>query len=357
MLVPAYFPDFMCKCGECRTVCCKGWGISLTEAEYFRLLGLSCTPQLRRTLDSAFYIADRPTPEQYAFVSPSFEGACRLLGEDGFCELHKQCGESVLPLVCKLYPRSLKPGLLPEGCCSGSCEATVESLMQQPCPLRFVELERDFNGVLPMPNSNAIAADDLRKRCIAAMQNQSLSLRERIIQMGYILLNSQSVPFTQHQTPDFLKTAEKLILAFQEISPNIAEYGTKALAVVGLPGSDPQFAAALWRKALRRAYAVLPDCDDYFENFMVNHLFYEQFPNIPVCKTPREAHISFYAAYTLVRFIGVCLCETREAFVDAVAAAFRYIEHSDFYRNAALILRDDPDGFRPDGIVPPSNAS
>lgn len=357
MLVPEYFNNFKCKCGTCRSVCCKGWGISLTEAEYFRLLGLSCSPRLRRTLDSAFYIADRPTREAYAYVSPSFDGACRLLGEGGFCELHKQCGETALPAVCRLYPRSYKSGLQLEGCCSAGCEATVEFLIEQQCPLRFVTVEREFFGALAMPNPDAIAADDLRKRCIAAMQNQSLSLRERILQIGALLVGPQPVPFAQHRTPDFLQTAEKLISAFKEISPNIAEYGEKALAAVGLPGSDLPFAAALWRKALRRAYAVLPDCDDYFENLMVNHLFYEQFPDNPACKTPRGAFIAFYAAWTLVRFIGVCLCENQSAFVDAVAAAFRYIEHSDFYRNAALILRDDPDGFRPDGIVPPSNAS
>ncbi|HOP11429.1 MAG TPA: flagellin lysine-N-methylase [Oscillospiraceae bacterium] len=349
MLVPEYFINFKCKCRDCRNVCCRGWGISLTEAEYYRLLGLSCSKTLRRTLDSAFYIADRPTREAYAFVSPSLDNACRLLNKDGFCELHKQCGETVLPSVCRLYPRSYKSGLQLESSCSASCEATVELLMNQPCPLHFVEIEREFSGALPMPNPGAQANDELRSRCIAAMQNQALSLRERIIQIGHILLGPQPIPFAQHQTPDFLQNAEKLISAFMDISPNIAEYGEKALAAVGLPGSDLQLSAALWRKALRRAYAVLPDCDDYYENLMVNHLFYEQFPDIPACKTPRDAYIAFYAAWTLVRFIGICLGTDKAAFADAVAAAFRYIEHSDFYRNAGLILHDDPcpDGFKP----------
>ena len=349
MLVPEYFTKFKCKCGDCRNVCCRGWGISLTEAEYYRLLGLSCSKNLRRTLDAAFYLADRPTPEEYAFVSPSPDGACRLLGKDGFCTLQQACGEGILPSVCKLYPRSYKSGLQLEGCCSASCEATVELLMNQPCPLRLIEIERDFNGALPMPHPGAQATDDLRSRCIAAMQNQSCSLRERIINIGHILLGPQPVPFAQFQTPDFLQNAEKLISAFRDISPNIAEYGERALAAVGLPGSDPQIAAGLWRKALRRIYAVLPDCDDYYENLLVNHLFYEQFPHIPACKTPRGAYISFYAAWTLVRFIGVCLGESQTAFADAVAAAFRYIEHSDFYHNSSLFLRDDPcsDGFKP----------
>ncbi len=356
MLAPEYFNTFKCKCGNCRSVCCKGWGISLTETEYFRLLGLSCTPRLRRTLDGAFHIADRPTREAYAFVSPSFEGACRLLGKDGRCELHKQCGEDALPSVCHLYPRSFKPGPQPEGCCSAGCEAAVEALIDRSCPLRFETIRTEFPGVFPVQDVTAAAVGETRHRCIAVMQNPSLSLRERIHAIGHILLHPQPIPFVRYQTPDFLRTAEKLITAFCDISPNIAEYGEKALAAVGLPG-DLQFAAARWRKALRRTYAVLPDCDDYFENLMVNHLFYEQFPDIPACKTPQEAFISFYAAYALVRFIGICLAQTRESFVDAVAAAFRFIEHSNFYRNAVLLLRDNPDGFRPDGATPPSNAS
>ncbi len=38
-LVPDYFPRFACKMGECRAACCRGWPVSISMENYFRLLG------------------------------------------------------------------------------------------------------------------------------------------------------------------------------------------------------------------------------------------------------------------------------------------------------------------------------
>ena len=88
-LVPDYYPEFVCKCGECRACCCGcGWGIAVGMEEYFDLLGRDCSPELRDRLDTAFHLADDRSPEHYAMVTPKYDGSCRLQREDGLCMVH-----------------------------------------------------------------------------------------------------------------------------------------------------------------------------------------------------------------------------------------------------------------------------
>ena len=48
--VPDYFLRFACKIGTCRTACCVGWPVSISQENYFRLLGVDCSTDLRRRL-------------------------------------------------------------------------------------------------------------------------------------------------------------------------------------------------------------------------------------------------------------------------------------------------------------------
>jgi len=73
-LVPDYYPEFSCKMGACRTACCEGWPISFSLSDYFRLLGVECSAELRRKLDCSMHLSDHPTPEAYAQISALLEG-------------------------------------------------------------------------------------------------------------------------------------------------------------------------------------------------------------------------------------------------------------------------------------------
>ena len=105
-LVPDYYEDFRCKGGACRRTCCDGWGISVTQAEYFRLLGLDCPPDLRRRIDVAFHAPETPSPERFRLITPTWQGDCPMRAPDGLCALQCTCGEEALPAICRLYPRA-----------------------------------------------------------------------------------------------------------------------------------------------------------------------------------------------------------------------------------------------------------
>ena len=39
-LMPEYYIEFGCKMGECRSACCTGWPITVSQDNYFHLLGM-----------------------------------------------------------------------------------------------------------------------------------------------------------------------------------------------------------------------------------------------------------------------------------------------------------------------------
>ena len=107
-LVPDYFPSFRCKIGGCRHSCCEGWAISVTMKDYFKLLSVPCSEELRRRIDTALHLYDYPTETKYAQISPRYDGNCGMRLPDGRCGLHAELGEEALSEVCRLYPRGIR---------------------------------------------------------------------------------------------------------------------------------------------------------------------------------------------------------------------------------------------------------
>ena len=136
-LVPDYFKHFSCKMGACRAACCQGWPISITMKNYFTLLGVECSAELRGRLDRSMYLVDRPTEDEYARFSMRYDGECALRLPDGRCSLHAELGPEHLSDVCDLYPRGIRttPGY--ECSCAASCEAVLELLIDQKEPISF----------------------------------------------------------------------------------------------------------------------------------------------------------------------------------------------------------------------------
>ena len=188
--MPDYYPHFACKGGACRATCCRGWDVSLPMDEYFRLLGLDCSPELRARLDGAFHAVDAPSPERYAQISHNWLGDCPMQREDGLCALQCECGETVLPAVCRRYPRGAR-GLFDRECaCSNSCEAVLEMFWDREAPLGFVEGSDGglFPEAAPAPEPRrAQRYRAIRALCFGTMQDRSLGLAQRLLRIGRML--------------------------------------------------------------------------------------------------------------------------------------------------------------------------
>ena len=143
-LVPDNYADFHCKCGQCRHTCCDGWAVTFPREDYFRLLSVPCSPELRRKLDTSLHLADDPTPERYAELLPNWEGHCPLQRADGLCALQAECGEEAISSTCRYYPRGIRTMDDDECSCSASCERVVEMLLHRLPPMTFRRMRLSF---------------------------------------------------------------------------------------------------------------------------------------------------------------------------------------------------------------------
>ena len=362
--VPDYYPTFACKEGECRRSCCQGWPISMSMPEYFRLLGVDCSPELRRRLDTGLHLAENPAPERYAQLLPDWRGDCPLHRDDGLCSLHAELGEATLCDICRLYPRSPRRITQPECACSNSCERTLELLFARPEPLSVIQMELPFAAPeapsgLPEPIRRHYIA--LRHICMDLIQDRSRPLAERIaaigsalkrLQPGFAALDESAIEAALEDIPEPEAVApdEKFALSFLAHfnravglgSHSVHDYAAHAIEWLGLEGEEPDEAALeRYRGAKARFKARYGDWEVWFEHVLANHIFYESFPFSDRHEGLWDEYLSLAAVYGYFAFLAVTWTDARggvEALVDVIAAAFRLIDHSAFDYNAAVIL-------------------
>lgn len=358
-LVPDYYPEFRCKGGECRCTCCNGWGISVSQQEYFRLLGMDCPPELRRRLDCAFHAPEDPSPERYRLLTPRWDGDCPLRAQDGLCALQCACGEEALPAVCRYYPRGVHIEFAYECSCTNSCEKVLEMLFDREEPLTVVTRELSF--AFDPPKGRALRKprgyyNAIRKMCADILHNRKIPVQDRIWLVRDALLEIEPMmeggqgdmlgTLTRHslcaepaQLPQgdaaaALECVRALCDILAETSTSLGQYSEQASLAL-------QDGAALVQAQTHFA-SLFPHWQRDFENMLLNHLFYECFPFSDAQENLRDEGLALCATYALVRYLTVgCMAgrEERSVYVDAAAAAFRLIEHSKFDHNAAVILR------------------
>jgi len=340
VLCPEYFPRFRCKCGDCRTVCCQGWRISMTEAEYRRMLALPASPELRGRLGEAFTVAENASADRYAFISPDESGFCRLLDGDGFCMVHRECGEGVQPSVCRLYPRAIRPGEITEAVCSGSCEKTVEMLMTEE-PMAFVRLSVQTKAPLPEDCRREEQKEEIRRRCLELWQREGEDALTRIREIG-AEVNSGWIPDTEKSlysaALQLLRELGPISVSLKEILPRVLSHFAAEKSGAAL---SPESLCRI-REAEAAADRRLPAWRRYIDNVMANHMFYCTFPYAGAVHT-RHSLCGLGGTYGALLLLCAWGLETAEGdpavvFADMASLALRFIEHTDFYRNAAVVL-------------------
>ncbi len=367
-LVPDYFPAFSCKMGDCRRPCCEGWPISVTMKDYFTLLGVECSPELRRRLDCSLHLAPHPTEDAYAQILPRYDGQCPLHLPDGRCSLHAECGDHALAAVCRLYPRGVRNGENRECSCANSCEKVLELLLAHPAPLTFTRITKDFGLPDAPPRQHffhtAGREQEIRLWLISMLQRREYPLPQRMLLLGQalhamnaaladkddaqvddllsgrIVIPAPEVPVPNHEKLSTgLQTVERMLSILDRSSVSIRAYGEEALAFFG-DGTD---AYAKYQAATARFAAVIPQWEIWFEHMLVNHLFFVQFPFQDRPVSLKDEYITLVAVYTLLRCLLVgCLAEHGDILhaVDVATAAFRLVDHTEFDRYAAPLLRD-----------------
>lgn len=366
-LVPDYYPHFHCKIGACRHVCCSDWPVSISMKDYYSLIGVSCSPDLRRRLDTALHIIPHNSEDAFAEISPRYDGRCPLQIEDGRCGLQTELGEDALALVCRLYPRGVRHREHLECSCANSCEAVPELFLKQTEPIRFISVPLKFD--LPAPKKvshvfpTAGKGQEIRLYYIRIMQNRSQTIPDRLMTLGIAmqdmekalrsdddvqisrLLSQEPVLYTgkkeknsQQQLDAGLKIAGSMLKQVDERSRSVRTFGEEALKWFSLGENSIE----KYKQAVANFEAVLPEWEIVFEHLMVNHMFFEQFPfqdrPVPVA----DEFLAVCAVYTLLRFLSVgwlAIHPSQDDFVDVCSALFRLIEHTAFDSFAAYLLK------------------
>lgn len=366
-LVPDYYPYFRCKMGACRHACCDNWPITISMKDYYSLVGVSCSRDLRRRLDTALHILSHSSAEEYAEISPRYDGRCPLRIEDGRCGLQAELGEDALALVCRLYPRGVRYGEHLECSCANSCEAVPELFLDRAEPIRFISVPLKLDLPVPKRVENifptAGRGQEIRLHYIRIMQNRSLTIPDRLMTLGIAmqnmekalradddekircLLSHEPVRFsgtkeenTQQQLDAGLEIAGAMLRQVDERSQNVRTYGEEALKWFALGENSIE----KYKHAIENFEAVLPEWNIVFEHLLVNHMFFEQFPFQDRPVSVADEFLAVCAVYTLLRFLSVgwlAIHPSQADFVDVCSALFRLIQHTAFDSFAAKLLR------------------
>jgi len=367
-LVPDYYPSFSCKMGACRRPCCEGWPISISMKDYFHLMGVDCSAELRRRLDSGLHVCLRPSEDHYAQILPRYDGVCPLHMADGRCMLHAECGEDALAAVCRLYPRGVRNGESRECSCANSCEAVIELLLNHPEPLHFFTVSAAFGLPEMPPRQHHFHANGQEQRLrlwlIGQLQRREYPLSQRMLLMGQALhavdaaLASQDaarlasllggemmIPAPVFPAPSHekllrgLEIVENMLAVLCGSSVSIREYGQEALQYF----SGTEGAFSRYEAAAEHFSAVIPQWEIWLEHLLVNHMYFVQFPFQDRPISLRDEYLSLVAVYALLRFLLIgCLAETGgvQRAVDVAAAAFRLVDHTSFDLYVAPLMHD-----------------
>lgn len=371
--VPSYYRKFCCKGGSCRHTCCEGLEVNITEEEYYRLLTLECSPELRRRLDSGVRLNGYADRFRYAQITPDFRGSCHMLNEDGLCQLQKECGFKVLSSVCRYYPRSPRIEDAPECAMADSCEETLELLLQQaregrPWAFETRELSFDLPGERTEGGPLAAEKTSITRRMARILADSSRDPGLRFAMLRRCAEESSGTETDQEleeralqdlaiQQPEALSlfTGDSIAAAaewcaeqYPEMSVSMHRAAEKLRAREGC--TEPlhrEVMAARWKLE-----SLIPDFDAFTTLVLVNDLFYRHVPYERGGLSVSRQTQSFCLTADLLLLAAAeadGITDGREqeksdaALVDCYAAFFRMVDLTDFARQVLAAAENSND--------------
>jgi hypothetical protein len=316
--------------------------------EYNYLLGIKCSDKLRVKLDCGLKISHETYRQSDALITTDWRGLCMLHSENGLCAIQEELGESSLPEVCRLYPRNTKQLIeLRKSTCSNSCEKVVELLMDLKEPLRFEEKDLCANPEFEL-NISPLQYER-SKTSISMIQNRDLPLPSRFIALGNAFYGTDLFS----KRPDNLSYAFQVLNVFDkyyESSNSISDYFKSSQIYFGIVGKEKLSSEDLiiiterYIFASKHLEAILPDWEILFEQLIVNHMFYNDFPYADTLAEVKDAYLSLVTMYSFLRFhiLGYMSDKTNLInLVDFLAAMYRLIEHSNFRQTAVGLFKNE----------------
>ncbi len=375
-LRPAYYDEFHCLAQNCRTNCCSNWQIELERNDYMKIKKQKGSPELNRRLEHSMRRLRDDNSNFYA-VFVMNEGVCPLPRKDGLCQLQREKGEGVLPMICKVFPRRETAPYLGyvERSLSPACEGVLALLWEHPEGVEFrsdplpgegVRVRRDFKANPMTENFH-----EIRSLCIDFLQDRRRPLPHRILLMGLAL---RELAEGETDVPRFLERgryileqgdagallgnlneARALELAFfnnirtllrlwsgREDKREFLDGMIRWLKIEGV-NDEVQADPTAYRSARERYRERFSGRDYFMENLMVSVLFRLALPDVRDPEKLWKSYVSLCNLYAVYQFAVVMSCRegapgNREELFRLIVGVSRSMIHS---LSNQLRLRDE----------------
>jgi lysine-N-methylase len=102
---PRYAERFRCIASACEDTCCTGWGVPIDRGTYEKYRSHAGLKPFVGTL--IVLNANGPTTQDYARMPLTESGRCGFLDAERLCGIQKQMGSGMLSHTCATYPRAI----------------------------------------------------------------------------------------------------------------------------------------------------------------------------------------------------------------------------------------------------------
>lgn len=376
-LVPSYFERFHCIADRCQDNCCHGWKIAFSKKDYLKIKRAAKPAALEEVTKQAMHrLPDGRRTEAWYAEFLATNGPCPFQSETGLCQLQLECGEAVLPRVCREFPRvSAYTPMGREETLSTACEAVVELLWELPEGVDFIEedLPREkWRFYFATPENEAFPT--MRAAVIDILQARQFSLARRLMILGIVLENARDTwpqfdlrawhtrvqlllaepSLTQSLEPErtdlkkFLAENTRIVLSLETKDARLQQQ-LEAMGVSWDTASEVGQSEVTVRMEFRQDYYLeaeeafarcFGDIEYFFENILVNMAFWQKVPQVGSAEALWKSYVTLCSIYSFFRFFAVLYGGTdpsRERLFRSVVLASRGLLHSESRRNT---LRD-----------------
>lgn len=349
-LMPRFVQRFSCIGPACEDTCCSGWKV-LVDKKTYKAYRKEAVPALDRLMANMIRLDDQGS-DSNAFAAIGTLGPqkqCPAL-DNGICSVQASLGESYLPNVCHIYPRTNRrmDGQIEQMITLSCPEAARLALLAEdafdfveaPIQLResaMVEVGTCF-GVTP-----AMMAE-VRIFCLNLMRTRELELWQRLALLG-TFCDALTVACAQNRQADipaliddFMRAvgsgeltatldviqpdhdAQAMVFAtlwatkgFESTSPFQQGLMNQISARFGANANGQVSAEALvgaYRRGLVRLDQTMAQTPWLLENYVMNEMFSQLVPFSG--HTPYDSFLQLVARYGLLRLLLAIQCNTDE---------------------------------------------
>lgn len=376
-LMPRFYQDFHCVMGACKDNCCDdNWRIEFNKKDYLTVKRAVQEAGLEEEARCVRRLREREHDGYYAEFTVRETGRCTFHTPEGLCRLQLKCGAETLPSVCRNFPRRqiyTIAGL--ERSLSPACEGVLALLWDLTEGIDFVEEPlpkaewRDGVPISPV----AERFGDIRSLCIDVLQERRLKLSQRMLLLGLLLQRLRDADWKAADTAGrWLEQSEALLrdpsaasAALVRLPRQTGMYLSENLRVlVGacsqsqkelveelcaavsddcslLGTGSVQLDLSRYQELEGKLEELLGHSEHFFENLMVNLVFYTTFPSLESPENLWNEYVNLCNMYSFYRFTAVCGCHkevSRERLFHVLVQANRRLLHN---RSNQAQLRDE----------------